>query len=285
MSSLSLSELLKNVNIRVKNQIVFGFICSFIIINWEAFITVITYDKYDYWSIMRKDVIEYLKLYFNWFNAFLQPLFYSIIVNLGIVFLDYIFNMIKYMVRLWYIDWERKKSIDKKAYMYYEDYDKNVQMLEDSLAKMNSQNESFAKLKLELNLAKQQIQQHESTIANLKNVELSNIKNNELAKSKFNLIVNEGFISLNITEKTISSSDDSIIPDLKIIHCFKSSTDYIYVLSDNNTKNRNNINKHFIIIHHNNYANSLSYIKEGKFERYRLSLDITNNSSLSSLNP
>lgn len=217
---ISLSDVLKDVNIRVKNQIVLGFLCSFVVVNWHFFIVLFSFSKEDYISNGYVNLLTYMKCFFNWENALFKPLGGSLAVNLLILILDVIFNLVKHFFRILYIKAENLITGNEDAYVKFGKYMEKVEEMKVERQKIND----------ELKTQKELEEKNTNLTVN------NRILKDDLsaAKNEINILVNKvAGLNSNIESQHgyIEKNKDELG---KLKHKFNQLSDPKYVVQNNN---------------------------------------------------
>lgn len=134
----NLKDLFKDANLRVKNTIVVGFICSFIVINWQVFVVLLTYKETGYVTNRYGNLLCYLETHFNFWNGLFFPLFSSLGINILISFLDMGLNIVKMLIKKTQTRSERSILSKQNVYMSYSDYDALKSEFEEKIEKINT---------------------------------------------------------------------------------------------------------------------------------------------------
>ncbi len=179
-------DVFNNLKDRFTNPLIFSFVCSWIIINWEITVALIWYDIKQIERTGCDSIFCFIRYNINISDCLWHPLLFAIAYTLLIPFIKNLIKALYSWTTKWGEDWNIKISKDgkipvEKYLKLRENYLVKIKTIEDIISSENKTLEEYNELNNELQKMKAreiELQQknntNESFISNLYNVNILN---------------------------------------------------------------------------------------------------------------
>lgn len=137
-----LKDILNNLFDRISNPLIFSFICSWLIINWQITIALLWYDTEQIKLAGEATIFDFIYSKINTQDSFLHPLYFALIYTIAMPTIKNLIRALHSWTAKWGENWNLRilkegKIPIEKYFKLRENYDQRTKILEDVIAKEN----------------------------------------------------------------------------------------------------------------------------------------------------